>query len=194
MRLAVFTGSASGTDALYAREAASFAGELAARGIGIVYGGGQVGLMGTVADSAVAAGGEVVGVIPSSLDRTEVGHTGLSTLHVVDSMHERKQMMADLADGFVALPGGVGTLEEIFEAWTWLQLGIHEKPVAFLNINGFWDPLLTAIDSLVSAGFLKRAYRDAVIVAGSARELLDAIDGWTPPVRKWQDPGERTRI
>jgi uncharacterized protein (TIGR00730 family) len=193
MRLAVFTGSATGHDPLYAESAGQFAAGLAARSVGIVYGGGRVGLMGVVADLALAAGGEVIGVIPESLQSAEVGHTGLTRLHVVGSMHERKQLMADLADGFVALPGGVGTLEEIFEAWTWLQLGIHAKPVAFLNINGFWDPLLAGLDGMVRAGFVPAEFRAALIVAESAEDLLEEIGNWQAPARKWRRPADVPR-
>lgn len=187
MRLAVFTGSASGDDEIYAREAGRFATELASRGIGIAYGGGQVGLMGIIADSAVAAGGDVVGVIPESLDQTEVGHVGLDQLHVVDSMHERKQMMADMADGFVALPGGIGTLEEIFEAWTWLQLGVHAKPVGFLNVSGYWTPLLDAVASMSAAGLVRPDYLAAAVVAQDADELLARFAGWQAPRRRWAE-------
>jgi len=186
MRLAIFTGSSPGHDPRYAEAAANFAADLAARSVGIVYGGGRVGLMGVVADHALAAGGEVIGVIPHSLQSAEVGHAGLTQLHVVETMHQRKQLMADLADGFVALPGGVGTLEEVFEAWTWLQLGIHAKPVAFLNIGGFWDHLLAGLDGMVDAGFVKEEFRSNLVVAGTAEELLAALDRWRAPDRKWR--------
>jgi uncharacterized protein (TIGR00730 family) len=186
MRLAVFTGSSPGHDPLYAEAAGQFAAGLAARSVGIVYGGGRVGLMGVVADRAMAAGGEVIGVIPDALQSAEVGHSGLTRLHVVESMHQRKQLMADLADGFVALPGGVGTLEEIFEAWTWLQLGIHAKPVAFLNVKGFWDPLLAGLDAMVGAGFLMEEFRRTLVVADTAGGLLDALGRWQAPERKWR--------
>jgi uncharacterized protein (TIGR00730 family) len=186
MRLAIFTGSSSGHDPRYAEAAGQFAAGLAARSVGIVYGGGRVGLMGVVADHALAAGGEVIGVIPNALQSAEVGHSGLTQLHVVETMHQRKQLMADLADGFVALPGGVGTLEEVFEAWTWLQLGIHAKPVAFLNIDGFWDHLLAGLDGMVRAGFVKEEFRGTLIVAETADELLEALDRWQAPDRKWR--------
>ncbi|NKX55641.1 LOG family protein [Arthrobacter mobilis] len=190
MRLAVFTGSSPGHDPLFAEAAGRFAAGLASHSVGIVYGGGRVGLMGTVADSALAAGGEVIGVIPDALQSAEVGHTGLSRLHVVGSMHERKQLMADLADGFVALPGGIGTLEEIFEAWTWLQLGIHAKPIAFINVNGFWNPLLAGLDGMVGAGFVTDEFRNALIVEETAEGLLEAIVRWRAPQRKWRRPAE----
>ncbi|MFD1214761.1 TIGR00730 family Rossman fold protein [Arthrobacter sp. GCM10027362] len=193
MRLAVFTGSSPGHDPVYAEAAGQFAARLASRSVGIVYGGGRVGLMGVVADLALAAGGEVIGVIPDSLQSAEVGHTGLTRLHVVGSMHERKQLMADLADGFVALPGGVGTLEEIFEAWTWLQLGIHAKPVAFLNINGFWDHLLAGLDGMVRAGFVREEFRGTLIVEDSAEALLEALGRWRAPERKWRRPSDVPR-
>ncbi|NKX51351.1 TIGR00730 family Rossman fold protein [Arthrobacter deserti] len=181
MRLAVSTGSSPGHDPLYAEAAGRFPAGPAARSVGIVYGGGRVGLMGVVADHALARGGEVIGVIPHALQSAEVGHSGLTRLHVVESMHQRKQLMADLADGFVALPGGVGTLEEVFEAWTWLQLGIHAKPVAFLNVNGFWNPLLAGLDGLVGAGFVTEEFRRTLIVEETAESLLEALAGWRAP-------------
>jgi uncharacterized protein (TIGR00730 family) len=190
MRLAVFTGASAGHDPLYAEAAGRFAAELAARSVGIVYGGGRVGLMGVVADHALAGGGEVIGVIPEALQTAEAGHPGLTRLHVVESMHQRKQQMADLADGFVALPGGVGTLEEVFEAWTWLQLGIHAKPVAFFNVNGFWDPLLAGLDGMVRAGFVKEEFRRTLVVEDTAENLLAALERWRAPEQKRRDRAE----
>jgi uncharacterized protein (TIGR00730 family) len=175
-----FMGSSAGTDPGYATAAAEVARHLAGEGIGIVYGGGRVGLMGTLADAALAAGGQVVGVIPEALVQRELGHVELTRLEVVADMHERKQRMATLGDAFVALPGGIGTLEEFFEAWTWLQLGFHAKPVALYDVGGFWQPLVDMVDHMVSAGFLGRAYRDQLIVVDTPSGLVEALTGWRP--------------
>lgn len=180
MRVAIFTGSASGNKAVFAEQAAALAGSLADRGIGIVFGGGNVGLMGVIATEALARGGEVIGVMPQSLAQRELAHPGLTRLDVVESLHERKARMAELSDAFVALPGGTGTLEEFFEVWTWQQLGIHQKPVALYNIDGFWGPLIAAIDAGVNAGFLRSAYRDAMIVSNTAQDLLTRLETWKP--------------
>jgi uncharacterized protein (TIGR00730 family) len=188
MRLAVYTGASLGSDPLLAEAALAFAAELARRGVGVVYGGGHVGLMGVVADAALAAGGEVIGVMPRSLVDEETAHTGLSELRVVRTMHERKAEMARLADGFVALPGGLGTLEEIFEAWTWLQLGVHAKPVGFLDVSGYWTPLLEAVASMSAAGLVRPEHRDAVVVARDADELLARFAAWEAPRRRWAAP------
>ncbi len=188
MRLAVYTGASLGSDPLFAEAAAAFAAELARRGVGVVYGGGHVGLMGVVADAALAAGGEVVGVMPRSLVEDETAHTGLTELRVVGTMHERKAEMARLADGFVALPGGLGTLEEIFEAWTWLQVGVHAKPVGFLDVAGFWEPLLDAVAAMSAAGLVRPEYRDAAVVARDAEELLARFAAWEAPRRRWAAP------
>ena len=150
--LGVFCGSHAGRGESYRTAAAQFAREVARRGITIVYGGGNVGLMGVVADAALAAGGRVVGVLPRFMMEREVGHAGLSELHLVDSMHERKAKMAELSDAFVALPGGLGTLEELFEAWTWMQLGLQQKPCGLLTVGNFFDPLLAFLDRAVGAG------------------------------------------
>ena len=188
MRLAVYTGASLGSDPLFAEAAAAFATELARRGVGVVYGGGHVGLMGVVADAALAAGGEVIGVMPRSLVEDETAHTGLTELRVVGTMHERKAEMARLADGFVALPGGLGTLEEIFEAWTWLQVGVHAKPVGFLDVSGFWSPLLDAVAAMSAAGLVRPEYRDAAVVAQDADELLVRFAQWEAPRRRWAEP------
>ncbi|GEO95088.1 TIGR00730 family Rossman fold protein [Kocuria turfanensis] len=188
MRLAVYTGASLGSDPLFAEAAAAFATELARRGVGVVYGGGHVGLMGVVADAALAAGGEVIGVMPRSLVEDETAHTGLTELRVVGTMHERKAEMARLADGFVALPGGLGTLEEIFEAWTWLQVGVHAKPVGFLDVSGFWRPLLDAVAAMSAAGLVRPEYRDAAVVAQDADELLARFAQWEAPRRRWAEP------
>lgn len=191
MRAAIFTGSATGNNAVFAQRAASLAGVLARKDIGIVYGGGGVGLMGVIATSALAHGGEVIGVMPASLVDRELAQPNLTRLEIVSSMHERKARMAELSDVFIALPGGTGTLEEFFEVWTWQQLGIHAKPVALYNIEGFWAPLISTIDAGVTAGFLKPAFRDALIVSDDPRDLLDQIAAWTPPTHKWSTPPER---
>ncbi|MDZ4286989.1 MAG: TIGR00730 family Rossman fold protein, partial [Prosthecobacter sp.] len=155
MRIAIYCGANSGSLPIYREAAAAVARYLAGQGIGIVYGGGKVGLMGAVADAALSAGGEVIGVIPQSLMDKELAHVGATQLHVVKSMHERKQMMTDLCDGVIALPGGFGTLDELFESLTWLQLGFHGKPIGLLNVAGFFDGLLGFITGAREAGFLR---------------------------------------
>lgn len=181
----VFTGSASGNDPIYTDAVSTLARAFTEHGIDLVYGGGHVGLMGAVADAVLDAGGHVTGVMPQALVDGEIAHAGLTRLEIVADMHERKLRMAELGDAFLALPGGAGTLEEFFEVWTWQQLGIHAKPVALYDVNGFWQPLLTMIDQLVDEGFLARHYRDALIVAHSPDELLDAWSRWDPPASKW---------
>lgn len=168
-------------------EAARSLGQLFAReGIALVYGGGSVGLMGELADAVLGAGGEVIGVIPHALWAREVGHRGLTDLRIVDTMHERKAMMADLADAFIALPGGLGTLEEIFEIWTWAQLGLHQKPVGFLDVKGFYTPLMQFLEGAVRERFLKDAHRAIAFVDGDAEALLRRFDEFQPPrVEKW---------
>lgn len=185
-RICVFCGSNSGSDPAYT-DAARTLGRLFAReGIALVYGGGSVGLMGELADSVLGAGGQVIGVIPHALWAREVGHRGLTDLRIVDTMHERKAMMADLADGFIALPGGLGTLEEIFEIWTWAQLGLHAKPVGFLDINGFFSPLMQFLDRAAREKFLRDAHRAIALVDSDAESLLRKFDAWKPPrVEKW---------
>jgi uncharacterized protein (TIGR00730 family) len=187
VRVAVFTGSQSGPPS-HRAAAAEFATDLARAGVGVVYGGGRVGLMGVVADAALAAGGEVVGVIPQHLVDDEVAHPGLPRLDVVDSMHERKARMAELADVFVALPGAAGTLEELFEAWTWGMLGLHAKPTALLDVDGFWQPLLMQLQRMVDDGYLDGARLDALGVVSDAAELLAFVDGYQHPARKWTAP------
>jgi uncharacterized protein (TIGR00730 family) len=187
VRVAVFTGSQSGPPS-HRAAAAEFATDLARAGVGVVYGGGRVGLMGVVADAALAAGGEVVGVIPQHLVDDEVAHPGLPRLDIVDSMHERKARMAELADVFVALPGAAGTLEELFEAWTWGMLGLHAKPTALLDVDGFWQPLLMQLQRMVDDGYLDGARLDALGVVSDAAELLAFVDGYQHPARKWTAP------
>lgn len=184
-RVTIFTGSASGSVPGYMRAAQKAATELAQSGVEIVYGGGKVGLMGAVADAALAAGGRVHGVMPQGLADSELAHLGLTSLEIVPDMHARKLAMSRMGDAFVAFPGGAGTLEEFFEVWTWQQLGIHTKPVALLNINGFWDGLLRAIDGMIVGGFLKPQYRDSLIVEDSMPALLRRMDTWVEPEAKW---------
>jgi uncharacterized protein (TIGR00730 family) len=159
MRVCVFCGSAFGSRPVYAEVARSFGRGLAARGIGVVYGGASVGLMGELADAALAAGGEVIGVIPRSLVAREIAHAGLTELHVVETMHERKALMAELSDAIVALPGGAGTLDELFETLTWRQLGLHAKPIVLLDVDGFFEPLVALADHLVAEGFVRPEFR-----------------------------------
>ncbi|HWK20819.1 MAG TPA: TIGR00730 family Rossman fold protein [Microbacteriaceae bacterium] len=192
MRLCVFSGSSSGRRPAYTEAARGLGEALAEAGIGLVYGGASVGLMGTIADAALGAGGEVVGVMPQSLIDKEVGHPGLSDLRVVGSMHERKALMADLSDGFIALPGGVGTLEELFEVWTWAQLGHHRKPCALFNVDGYYDSLAVFLDEVVREQFVKPVHRDMLIVERELPDLLAAIDAYAPPVvDKWIERGSR---
>ena len=186
MRIAIYCGANGGHDPVFKKAAAGLAAFLARQRIGIVYGGGRVGLMGAVADAALAAGGEVIGVIPHSLMEKELGHTGLTALHVPRSMHERKQMMVDLSDGFIALPGGFGTLDELFETLTWLQLSFHGKPVGLLNAEGFFDGLLAFLDHMRGHGFLKPAHRDCVLVERDPALLLEKMRAFqAPDLGKW---------
>jgi uncharacterized protein (TIGR00730 family) len=172
MRVTVFLGSSAGCRPDYAAAAAAFGRRMARAGVGIVYGGASVGLMGVLADAALAEGGEVIGVIPAGLFAAEIPHPGLSRLEVVATMHARKALMADLADGFAALPGGLGTLDELFEILTWQQLGLHAKPVALVDVNGFWDPLAGLLDALTEAGFVPETMRRSVVRVDNADEFL----------------------
>ncbi len=176
LSVAVYCGSRFGTRPAYARAAHALGRLLAERGACVVYGGGRVGLMGAVADAALAAGGRVVGVIPQALMDREVGHAGLTELHVVQTMHERKQLMAERADAFVALPGGIGTLEEIYEVWSWQQLGYHDKPVALLNVDGYYDALLDFMRVSHERGFVSAPQYHALLVDDDAARLLARID------------------
>lgn len=186
--LCVFCGSSPGNGTAYVAAARTVGRLLAARRIALVYGGGRVGLMGAVADAALSAGGRVVGVIPRALMEREVGHGGLSELHVVETMHQRKAMMAELADGFLALPGGIGTMEEFFEVWTWSQLGIHRKPIGVLDVDGFFDPLVAFFDQLVREGFLRAEHRSTVLLDTSPELLLERLRTFeAPAVEKWID-------
>jgi uncharacterized protein (TIGR00730 family) len=174
-RVCVYAGSQSGARADYAAAAQSLASQLAERGFGVVYGGGRVGLMGVLADTAIAIGGEVIGVIPRHLEEREVAHRGLSELRVVGSMHERKALMATLSEAFIALPGGIGTLEELIEMLTWAQLGLHQKPCGLLNVCGYYDPLIAFLDGAVREGFLPATNRERLIVDTDPEALVSAV-------------------
>ena len=185
-RVCVYCGSSTGNQPVYREAAEAMGSILAARGIGLVYGGGNVGLMGLVADAVLAGGGEVIGVIPQSLADREIAHAGVTDLRIVDSMHTRKWMMADLSDAFIAMPGGFGTFEEFFEAVTWTQLGVHRKPCGLLNAGGFYSPLALFIDQAVTEGFIKPVHRATVIVDDDPARLLDGLASVTlPDVPKW---------
>jgi uncharacterized protein (TIGR00730 family) len=189
-RLCVFAGSSVGGRPEYAGAARVLAGELVRRGVGLVYGGGVVGLMGVLADAVLAAEGEVIGVIPRPLAAREIAHRGLTELRVVQSMHERKATMAELSDGFIALPGGLGTFEETLEILTWSQLGIHRKPVGVLNVCGYYDGLLKLLAAAVREQFIKREYVGLLLFADTPADLLDLFEHWTPPTipTVWLDP------
>jgi uncharacterized protein (TIGR00730 family) len=180
-RVCVFCGSAPGARIEYAAAARGLAAELALRGIGLVYGGGSVGLMGEVADAALAAGVEVIGVIPRPMASRELAHDGLTELRLVASMHERKATMASLADAFVALPGGLGTLEETLEMLTWTQLGVHRKPVGLLNVGAYWDPLLALLDHAAREAFVRPECLALLLSADAPSILLDRLAAWSPP-------------
>ena len=187
-RVCVFLGSSPGNSPIYARTAQELARLLASRGLELVYGGAQVGTMGILADEMLASGGKALGVIPRALASKEIAHEGLTELHIVSSMHERKQKMADLADAFIALPGGLGTLEELFEVLTWAQLGMHSKPCGLLNVRGFFDSLLAYVAATVERGFVKAEHRDMILVAESPVELLEQLQSYRAPVaEKWID-------
>jgi uncharacterized protein (TIGR00730 family) len=190
-RVCVFCGSSAGARAEYAQAAAAAGDLLAAHRLGLVYGGGHVGLMGVLADAALRAGGEVLGVITQALQDREVAHTGLTDLYVVRTMHERKARMAALGDAFLVLAGGIGTLEEFFEVWTWGQLGEHAKPVGLVNTAGYYDGLIQFLDAAVAEGFLKPKHRQMLIVRDTPAAALDAFASYQPPaVGKWIGPGE----
>ncbi|HYE91651.1 MAG TPA: TIGR00730 family Rossman fold protein [Terriglobales bacterium] len=180
-RVCVFCGSSAGVDPAYAAAARLLGGELVRRRIGLVYGGGSVGLMGTLADAVLAGGGEVIGVIPQPLAARELAHAGVADMRIVASMHERKATMEALADGFIALPGGLGTLEETLEILTWAQLGIHRKPVGVLNVEGYYDGLLRLLGHAVREGFVRAEYFALLLFGDTPAELLDRFAAWTPP-------------
>jgi len=187
-RVCVFCGASAGNDPAYAALARSVGQGLARRGIGVVYGGGRVGLMGVVADEVLRLGGRAVGVIPRPLWQREVGHTALSEIRIVETMHERKAMMADLSDAFIALPGGLGTIEEIFEIWTWAQLGMHAKPLGFLNVLDYYTPLMAFLDHAAGERFIREEIRRAAMVDESAAALLRRFTEYVPPpVAHWID-------
>ena len=190
-RVCVFCGSSPGARPGYRAAAEALGAAVAQRGLGLVYGGAHVGLMGVVADAALAAGGEVIGVLPRALEAKELAHRNLSALYVVESMHERKALMAELSDCFVALPGGIGTLEETFEAWTWTQLGLHEKPCALLDVDGYYAALHAFLDHAVAERFVRPEHRAMLLVESDPERMLDALSGWRAPiVEKWLDRNE----
>ncbi|TDF85187.1 TIGR00730 family Rossman fold protein [Pseudomonas sp. H9] len=184
----VFCGASTGVSPAYREAAIALGQTIAQRGLTLVYGGGAVGLMGIVADAAMAAGGEVIGIIPQALKDAEVGHSGLTRLEIVDGMHARKARMAELSDAFVALPGGLGTLEELFEVWTWGQLGYHAKPLGLLDVNGFYSKLGSFLDHVVDEGFVRPQHRAMLKLADTPTQLLDAMEDYQAPVvPKWVD-------
>jgi uncharacterized protein (TIGR00730 family) len=185
-RIAVFCGATSGVDPRHAEAARHLGAVLAARGSGLVTGGGRVGLMGAVADAALAAGGEVVGVIPRRLVDRELAHPGLTRLVVVESLAERKSAMVDLSDGFIALPGGIGTLDELAEVLSWAQLGLHDRPTGLLDVGGYWRPLLAWLDLSVAEGYVLRAHREAILVTDDPEAMLDAFASFRPPGDRWE--------
>jgi uncharacterized protein (TIGR00730 family) len=187
----VFCGSSTGSNAAYTEAARSLGTTLAEANLRLVFGGGHVGLMGEISNAVIAAGGDVIGVIPKFLVERELAHEGLSDLRIVGSMHERKALMSDLSEAFIALPGGTGTLEEFFEVLTWAQLGEHKKPCGLLNVAGYYDPLLTVFDRMVEAGFLSESNRAILLVEGDPERLLQRLDHYEPPkTAKWIDRSE----
>jgi uncharacterized protein (TIGR00730 family) len=193
--LCVYCGSAMGASDAYAEAARALGRELVRRDIALVYGGGKVGLMGMIADEVMRKGGKATGVIPQALMQREVGHHGLTELHVVKDMHERKAMMAELSDGFIAMPGGFGTLEELFEATTWAQLGLHEKPIGLLNVHGFYDGLTGFASHLVAHGFVRPEHARLLMHAPEPAALLDLLQNFAPTHQvKWLDPEQAKQI
>lgn len=185
MKIAVYCGSSSGKDTSFSEKTKILGEYLASAGIDIVYGGGKVGLMGCIADAVLDKGGKVFGVIPKALSDREIAHPNLTELTIVTDMHKRKARMAEMSDAFVALPGGAGTLEEIFEAWTWGQLGYHSKPVAFYNISGYFNGLLAMLEEMGKGGFIKQQYLDSLIIADNPKELKTSILSFKAPEKKW---------
>lgn len=184
--ISIFCGSSSGKDTVYAEQATLLGKTIAQRGYGIVYGGAHVGLMGYVANGALEAGGKVIGIIPEFLKSKELEHTRLTKIHIVETMHERKALMNDLSDGIIALPGGYGTLDELFEMLTWAQLALHKKPVAILNTNGYYNPLITMSQTMIKNGFLKEEYQNLLLVDDKIDCLLNKMEKYAPPVNdKW---------
>jgi uncharacterized protein (TIGR00730 family) len=183
--ICIYCGSSPGTDPRFLESAVEAGTLIAESGLKLVYGGGRVGLMGAVADAALAAGGEVVGVMPADLVSQEIGHTGLTELRIVHSMHERKWAMAELSDGFLCLPGGPGTFEEIFEQWTWALLGFHAKPCGFVNIGGYYDLLRATIQQMADRGFIAQPYVDMLVYADDTAQAIEAFRAYQPPPPKW---------
>lgn len=187
-RICVFCGSNFGIDPVFAQTAEKVGKFLAAENIELVYGGGRVGLMGKIADTVMQNGGKVIGVIPKALDRKEIAHQGLTELHIVGSMHERKALMAELSDGFIALPGGVGTFEEFCEIVTWAQLGIHAKPSALMNVGGFYDHFIAMFDHSMKHGFIRPEHRELILIESDIERLFEKMKNYRPPiVEKWLD-------
>lgn len=180
-RITVFCGSRIGVSEKYKEGAVALGKELVKRDITLVYGGGSVGLMGVIATTVLKEGGEAIGIIPKFLEEREISHINLTELHIVDSMHERKAMMADLADGFIAMPGGPGTLEELVEVFTWAQLGLHKKPIGLLNVNNYYDPLIKFLDHMTNEQFLKEKHRSMALVESNPIRLIDAFLAYEPP-------------
>jgi uncharacterized protein (TIGR00730 family) len=190
-RIAVYCGSSAGPNEIYRTQAAQLGRYLASNNIHVIFGGGKVGMMGILADAALEAGGEVTGVIPGFLHVKEVAHSQLTELITVETMHQRKALIEEMCDGAIALPGGFGTLDELFEMLTWGQLGLHDKPVGILNTNGYYDPILSALDRMVNEGFLKDLNRDMVLVSKQIEKLVDAMRKYQPPkIRKWIMDGD----
>lgn len=183
--ICVYCGSSPGTDPAFLEEAVRCGTQIAQSGLTLVYGGGKVGLMGAVADAALAAGGHVTGVMPADLVSQEIAHQGLTDLRVVNSMHERKWAMAELSDGFLCLPGGPGTFEEIFEQWTWALLGFHAKPCGFVNVGGYYDLMRATIQQMADKGFIAQPYVDMLVYADSTSEAIDRFRAYEPPPPKW---------
>jgi hypothetical protein len=183
--ICVYCGSGLGNDPAFLAEAVAAGTTIAEAGLTLVYGGGKVGLMGAVADAALAAGGKVIGVMPADLVNQEIGHRGLTELRIVNSMHERKWAMAELADGFLCLPGGPGTFEEIFEQWTWALLGFHAKPCGFVNVNGYYDLMRALVQNMADKGFTTQQYADMLIYTDTTAQALDAFRAYVPPPPKW---------
>jgi uncharacterized protein (TIGR00730 family) len=192
--ICVYCGSSKGNAPSYVEAAEAFGEQLGGRGYNLVYGGASIGIMGAVADAAMAAGAQATGVMPESMLEEELAHQGLDDLRIVESMHERKATMADLSDAFVALPGGLGTLEELFETWTWAQLGYHRKPCSVLNIDSYWSPLLEMVDHAVESGFVDDVYRQMLVVGSEPDTLLDRLEDYTPPTDKFTKLTERSEL
>lgn len=192
MRICVFCGSNTGRGNVYMDAAFELGSIIAKKGYGVVYGGARDGTMGAVANGAMSAGGEAIGVLPRQLFELEQAHESLTKLHIVDSMHERKQIMHDLSDAFICMPGGIGTMEETFEVWTWTQLGVHRKPLAFYNVNGFYDALERFFDVMVEEGFVRSVHRQMALTGGDPDKLVEELMSYEPPqVKKWLKPDER---